>query len=175
MKKIFLILLSILAISSCDLIYKSKKINAKKAENKITLIEVYKSKRKMHMLNSEGKKIRTYNISLGFTPIGKKQFEGDGKTPEGSYFISNRNPNSKYHLSLQVSYPNKDDIEFARQFNKSAGGDIMIHGLKNNHSFFDYIDHLFKDWTAGCIAVTNSEIREIWRLVDVGTPINIYP
>ncbi len=170
----FTILISLLSVSACGLIYQKPKLSLDDEENKITLIEVYKKKRKMYLLNKKGKVVREYNISLGFTPKGKKRFEGDGKTPEGSYFISHRNPNSKYFLSLQISYPNEKDIKFASQFKKSAGGHIMIHGLKNNHSIFDYINHLFKDWTAGCIAVTNSEMKEIWDIVEVGTPINLF-
>ena len=110
--------------------------------------------------------LESYDIGLGFTPEGHKQFEGDGKTPEGTYYISHRNPKSRYHLSLGVSYPNDADRAYAKAAGKSAGGDIMVHGgppRKTNK----------RDWTAGCIAVTDREIEEIYAMVKPGTPIYI--
>lgn len=131
----------------------------------VTSIQVHKADRKMYLLH-EGKVLKTYKIGLGFAPEGHKQFEGDGKTPEGTYYISHRNPKSRYHLSLGVSYPNNDDRAFAAAAGKPPGGDIMIHGgppRKTN----------VRDWTAGCVAVTDRQIEEIYSMVKPGTPIHI--
>ena len=120
--------------------------------------------------------IKTYNISLGRNPVGAKVKSGDNKTPEGAYYIVSHNPHSKFHLSLRISYPNSAQIKAAEDGNYSAGGDIMIHGFPNKvpAAVFNLF-HKFKDWTAGCIAVTNTEIEEIYNLVKDGTPITIKP
>lgn len=131
----------------------------------VTSIQVHKAERKMYLLH-EGTVLKTYKIGLGFTPEGHKQFEGDGKTPEGTYYISHRNPKSRYHLSLGVSYPNDADRAFAAAAGKSPGGDIMIHGGPRRKT-------KLKDWTAGCIAVTNRQIEEIYSMVKPGTAIHI--
>ncbi len=136
-------------------------------------IVVRKAKRELVLLRA-GKAIRTYRIALGRTPIGAKDREGDGKTPEGSYTISGRNRASKFHLSLRISYPEPRDRERAQRLHVPPGGDIMIHGLPNGQGAIG-ASHLAEDWTEGCIAVTNSEIEEIWRLVPDGTPILIEP
>lgn len=136
-------------------------------------IVVHKSKRKMLLL-LEGKVIRQYRIGLGQSPVGPKQCQGDSKTPEGLYTISGRNPDSSYHLALQISYPNDADVERASQVGDDPGGDIMIHGLPNDDDESGKHRRI-SDWTAGCIAVTNDEIEEIWRLVPDGTPIEINP
>ncbi|EPX82464.1 ErfK/YbiS/YcfS/YnhG family protein [Salipiger mucosus DSM 16094] len=113
--------------------------------------------------------LRDYDIGLGFAPRGHKRFSGDGRTPEGTYIIDRRNPNSKYHLSIGVSYPNKYDDAFASTQGKSPGGDIFIHGRPP-----EYRDGR-RDWTAGCIAVTDDEIEQIYAMVRDGTPITIRP
>ena len=123
---------------------------------------------------SKGKLIKSYPISLGFNPVGKKHFQGDGKTPEGRYIINDRNPHSKYHKNLGISYPNRADRRFARRHHKSAGGDIKIHGLPNGYGSVGKA-HLAHDWTAGCIAVTDEEIDELYRIIKIGTPIIIKP
>lgn len=131
----------------------------------VTSIQVHKADRKMYLLHN-GEVLESYDIGLGFAPDGHKQFEGDGKTPEGTYFISHRNPKSRYHLSLGVSYPNDADRAYAKAAGKAPGGDIMVHGgppRKTNK----------RDWTAGCIAVTDREIEEIYAMVKPGTPIYI--
>ena len=131
----------------------------------VTSIQVHKADRKMYLLHN-GEVLESYDIGLGFAPEGHKQFEGDGKTPEGTYFISHRNPKSRYHLSLGVSYPNDADRAYAKAAGKAPGGDIMVHGgppRKTNK----------RDWTAGCIAVTDREIEEIYAMVKPGTPIYI--
>lgn len=126
------------------------------------------------LLLRDGNVIRRYSIGLGHAPVGPKQQQGDGKTPEGLYAISGRNPQSAYHLSLRISYPSAADIERARKAGVDPGGDIMIHGLPNDKSKSDK-HRTTRDWTAGCIAVTDEEIEEIWRLVPDGTPIQINP
>jgi murein L,D-transpeptidase YafK len=138
---------------------------------KISKIVVLKSERKLVVFEN-GSELKTYKISLGFQPIGPKRFEGDGKTPEGNYIINDKNPNSAYHLNLGISYPNSNDIALAKTNEKSAGGDIKIHGLKNGTLNVGKL-HRFKDWTAGCIALTNAEIEELYRVVEIGTPIEI--
>ena len=123
----------------------------------------------MHLLHGTNS-LRAYDIDLGFTPKGHKQFEGDGKTPEGTYYIDRRNPNSDFFLSIGISYPNEYDVAVARSAGKSPGGDIFIHGEPN--AFSNYGD---RDWTWGCIAVTNEEMAEIYSMVPTGVPISIYP
>ncbi|MEM6306699.1 MAG: L,D-transpeptidase family protein [Pseudomonadota bacterium] len=134
---------------------------------KVTQIVVLKEKRIMALLHGM-KPLRRYNFELGFAPVGDKDFEGDGKTPEGRYYIDRKNPNSQFYLSLGISYPNAADRAKARAQGKSPGGDIFIHGTPRNAQGRD-------DWTWGCIAVTNREMEDIYAMVDVGTPITIYP
>jgi murein L,D-transpeptidase YafK len=139
----------------------------------IDKLVVYKSKRQM-LAYSNGQLLKTYKISLGKQPIGDKQFEGDKKTPEGFYLINDKNAHSGYHKNLGISYPNKDDIYNAKQLGKSTGGDVKIHGLKNNQGFINKF-HRWFDWTLGCIALTNEEIDELYQSVKIGTPIEIKP
>jgi murein L,D-transpeptidase YafK len=143
------------------------------ADLTVDRIVVNKAKREMLLLR-EGKVIRHYAIGLGQSPVGPKERQGDSKTPEGAYTISGRNPASAYHLSLRVSYPSASDIERARNLGEDPGGDIMIHGLPNGEPKQPRHTRM-TDWTAGCIAVNNEEIEEIWRLVPDGTPIQINP
>jgi murein L,D-transpeptidase YafK len=138
------------------------------------LIRVIKSERRM-MLERDGKVIATYNVALGRNPDGHKQQEGDMRTPEGRYTIDWRNPQSKYHLSLHVSYPNKADKEQAEAKGVSPGGDIMIHGQPNGYGQPASMLLQQADWTHGCIAVTSAEMDEIWKAVPDGTPIEILP
>ena len=130
-------------------------------------IVVNKGRREMLLLRGQSV-LRTYRVALGRTPSGHKQQEGDGRTPEGRYVIDRRNPKSRYHLSLRISYPNAEDVERARAAGVEPGGDIMIHGLKDG-------ERRDGDWTQGCIAVTNEEMDEIWSLVSEGTEIVIEP
>lgn len=139
----------------------------------IDRIEVFKSKRRMKVY-SEGMLLKTYRISLGKNPVGHKQFEGDCKTPEGIYSIDGRNPNSAFHKNLGISYPNENDLEKAKRLEKPAGGDIKIHGLRNGRGYISKF-HRWKDWTAGCIAVTDIEIDELYDAVKIGAEIQIYP
>ena len=130
-------------------------------------IVVNKSRREMLLLRGDSV-LRCYRIALGPSPTGHKCEEGDGRTPEGRYVIDWRNPKSRYHLSLHISYPNEADIERARTAGVAPGGDIMIHGQKDGHSGEG-------DWTQGCIGIANGEMDEVWALVPDGTPIEIHP
>jgi murein L,D-transpeptidase YafK len=136
-------------------------------------IVVNKSKRELLLLR-DGQVIRHFRIALGRNPHGPKVRQGDGKTPEGTYTIIGRNAASDYHRSLRVSYPNAADRSFAMRQGFNPGGDIMIHGLPNGHGSIGAA-HRDMDWTEGCIAVTDPEIEEIWRLVPDGTPVRINP
>jgi murein L,D-transpeptidase YafK len=140
---------------------------------RIDRIVVQKSKHRLVVFR-DGKEIRTYQIALGGNPIGPKEREGDMKTPEGVYSIDFRNPHSDYHLALHVSYPQPGDVKRAEALGTSAGGDIMIHGLPNGRGWIGKL-HRQKDWTAGCIALTDAEIDELWRITPDGTPIEIRP
>ncbi len=118
--------------------------------------------------------LKTYHVSLGTGGPEPKQREGDKKTPEGRYSIDRRNKHSSFYRSLHISYPDKQDLERAARENVAAGSDIMIHGLRNGTGFVGRF-HLLIDWTQGCIAVTNTEMDEIWRAVPDGTPVVIKP
>lgn len=138
-------------------------------EGEIDHILIEKTARKM-TLYQNGQPVRVYNVALGFAPAGDKVREGDGKTPEGWYKIDRRNPQSAFHLSLGINYPLPSDLKRARDGGYSAGGDIFIHGqpnkLPDNRKYAG-------DWTAGCIALTNPEIREIWAVTPIGTTVEI--
>lgn len=135
----------------------------------VTRLRLYKGQRLL-VLDGADRVLQTYPIGLGFAPEGHKQFEGDGRTPEGSYVIDRRNPDSLFHLSVGISYPNEADIAFAEAQGQSPGGDIFIHGGPRRG--VDPMDK--RDWTAGCISVTDREIEEVYAMVRDGTPIDIY-
>lgn len=137
----------------------------------VDLVLVEKSKR-IITLKQGDKTIRSFTVALGTEPIGPKRCKGDGKTPEGDYRVVSRNSASSYHLSLKISYPNNADIKSAQQLHCDPGGDIMIHGLPNGKGFVGAA-HTLNDWTLGCIAVTDAQIEEIWKLVPVGTKVRI--
>jgi murein L,D-transpeptidase YafK len=121
-----------------------------------------------------GKVIRTYRVALGRGGLAPKQREGDERTPEGHYTIDARNAASEYHLALHISYPNMEDRKRAAAAGVSPGGAIMIHGLPKGKEWVGSAHRLY-DWTLGCVAVTDPEIEEIWKLVPVGTPVEIRP
>jgi murein L,D-transpeptidase YafK len=125
-------------------------------------------------LMDHDKVLKTYRVALGGVPVGAKQKQGDHKTPEGEYIIDAKNSRSQFHLSLHISYPNASDRERARRLGVNPGGDIMIHGLPPAYASLGPL-HRQWDWTEGCIAVTDSEIEEIWDLVPVGTRVEIRP
>ncbi|MDP3339364.1 murein L,D-transpeptidase family protein [Frigidibacter sp.] len=134
----------------------------------VTQVYVNKTARKMYLLHHT-KVLESYDIALGFAPQGHKQFEGDGRTPEGVYYIDRRNPNSAYHLSVGISYPNPYDRQAAEAVGKRPGGDIFIHGQAGKNKGAP------PDWTAGCIAVKDKEIEDIYAMLRDGTPIIIAP
>lgn len=140
---------------------------------KIDRVIVYKAKRMMTLV-SNGEAVRRYTVALGGKPTGHKQREGDERTPEGSYTIDARNPDSDYYLSLRISYPNEEDVKRAESRGMDPGGEIMIHGIGNAQPRTRAM-HPSIDWTHGCVAVTDREMEEIWDLVEVGTPIEILP
>ncbi len=142
--------------------------------SKIDKIVVRKSVREMDVFY-QGKLLKTYPIALGKNPIGHKEFEGDMKTPEGRYTIHDRNANSGYHKNLGISYPNEADIAHAASHGKSAGGAIKIHGIKNGYGNIVGEKHLLKDWTHGCIAVTDREMDELFVAVVDNAVIEILP
>ncbi|MGI3164230.1 L,D-transpeptidase family protein [Pseudooceanicola sp. 200-1SW] len=134
----------------------------------VTRIHVLKGERRMYLMH-QGEVLKAYDIGLGFAPVGHKQFQGDGKTPEGAYMIDRRNPNSEFHLSIGVSYPNEADVAFAEEQGRSPGGDIFIHGKPRKYRDTP------RDWTAGCISVSDKEMEEIYAMVQDDTPIYIHP
>ena len=134
---------------------------------------VEKSARRLTLLRN-GTLLKTYRVALGRAPVGPKEREGDQRTPEGIYQIDFHKEDSDYHRALHVSYPEQRDIDRAAASGVSAGSDIMIHGLPNGRGWIGAF-HRRTDWTAGCIAVTDFEIEEIWRAVPDGTPIEIRP
>lgn len=134
----------------------------------VTHVLVMKGERRMHLLHHDTV-LESYDIGLGFAPQGHKTIEGDGRTPEGQYLIDRRNPNSEFHLSIGISYPNIVDREVAKTLGKSPGGDIFIHGKPRKYR------RASSDWTAGCIAVTNRQMEKIYAMVQDGTPITIQP
>lgn len=134
----------------------------------VTRIIVQKGQRRMYLMhNSEI--LKAYKIDLGYAPNGHKSVRGDGKTPEGSYYIDRRNPKSAFHLSLGISYPNAEDVAAAKARGEDPGGDIFIHGARRRG------DPRGADWTAGCVSVSNKEVEEIYSMVRLGTQIDINP
>jgi len=168
MKKRSIIILIILISTLFYNNFYPQKLNA---NQKITKIIIVKSKRELQVFHNN-QLLKIYKISLGRQPEGAKHFAGDDKTPEGTYFINDKNPRSNYHLNLGISYPAKKDIEYAEKYGKNPGGNIKIHGLKNGFGFIGKF-HRFFDWTHGCIAVTNKEIEELYKNVATGTPVEI--
>ena len=146
-----------------------------KAAVKADRILVTKSERRLELLRG-GRVLKAYRVALGRYPSGPKTREGDSKTPEGIYTIDYRidQDRSKFHRALHISYPNARDRERAARLGVDPGNEIMIHGLPEDWSARQ-LDHPRLDWTQGCIAVTDREMDEIWRMVDNGTEIEIRP
>lgn len=132
-------------------------------------VVVVSKKNRVMELRSGEVLLKRYRVHLGFQPVGQKVMSGDGRTPEGQYFIDRRNPRSDFYLSLGISYPNAVDVARARSLGVQPGGDIMIHGGPRRT-----VDRSKDDWTAGCIAVSDQEIEEIWAMVPTGTPVVIF-
>lgn len=141
---------------------------------KADFLAVDKKRKLLHAMK-DGKIFRSFNMALGKSPTGKKRKEGDNKTPEGLYSIDYKNSGSSFHLSLHISYPNQADIDWARKNGVSPGGDIFVHGLPNEKWKWPFLNHPKKNWTRGCVAVTNEEIEELWVYVNRNTPIELCP
>lgn len=138
----------------------------------ITKLVVEKNKRQMTAHGKDGV-VKVYRIALGFNPLGHKEKQGDGKTPEGCYRICSKNPNSKYHKSLRVSYPSLQDLKICKEKGiHNPGGDIMVHGLGKRLAHKGKL-HYLQNWTLGCIALTDEEIEEIYDAITVGATIEI--
>ena len=137
------------------------------------LVVVEKAKRQLHLLRN-GRIFRTFPIALGIRPEGDKQHEGDFRTPEGRYLLDARNPDSEYFLSIHISYPNRQDRREARRKGLDPGGSIMIHGQPNKPTNSEAY-YRTQDWTNGCIAVSNSDMIDIWLMTGDYTPIEIRP
>jgi murein L,D-transpeptidase YafK len=136
-------------------------------------VVVVKGERRLYLMR-QGQVLKSYRIALGRKPKGTKLHQGDGRTPEGSYVLSGFNPGSRFHRAIRVSYPNAQDRARAEALGVAAGGDIMLHGLAPERRGYG-AGHWQFNWTDGCIAVTDREIEEIWRRVEIGTPIEIRP
>ncbi|MDH3350269.1 MAG: L,D-transpeptidase family protein [Gammaproteobacteria bacterium] len=136
-------------------------------------VVVDKSDRQL-LLIKDGEVFRTFEVALGIRPVGDKKREGDFRTPEGSYLLDTRNPNSEFFLSIHVSYPNSQDVREARARGLDPGGAIMIHGQPNEPTRSETY-YRTRDWTNGCIAVSNSDMIDIWLMTDNNTPIEIRP
>lgn len=161
------------------------------ALDSIREIRVFKSERRLELVNKNNQTIKTYKVMLGRNPEGAKKEEGDNKTPEGAYVLDLKSDNSKFHKSFHISYPNTRDIIKAKIHGKKAGGDIMLHGYPEDFSEMrDWLklvhldnssDEVIRaglgnyDWTNGCIAVTDEEIDEIFSMVEVPMKIIINP
>lgn len=170
-----LLLLALTAAAAALLVYvdyKHPALLARKLPEAESVL-VKKSERKLYLIR-DGRPYRSYRVALGANPIGHKQQQGDKRTPEGDYLIDWRNPGSAFHLSLHISYPNEQDKQSAAARGVSPGGLIMIHGQPNRAGWYQRLFQR-KDWTLGCIAVSNREMEEIWRAVPDGTPIRIEP
>lgn len=134
---------------------------------------VEKGERKLYLMKN-GEAFRTFDIALGIAPVGDKVQEGDARTPEGRYLLDVRNPNSDFFLSFHISYPNNEDRAEAREKGVDPGGQIMIHGQPNEPTYSQAY-YQSEDWTNGCIAVSNSDMIDIWLMTPDGTPIEIRP
>ncbi|CTQ33280.1 L,D-transpeptidase family protein [Jannaschia rubra] len=133
----------------------------------VTRVVIQKTERRMFLFNGNTV-LKAHEVQLGFTAAGHKQFEGDGKTPEGRYHIDRRNPDSQFFLSVGIDYPNDRDRAYAAQMGRKPGGDIFIHGWGDKKRVRR------QDWTAGCVAITNREMRHVYAMVRNGTPVDIY-
>ena len=143
------------------------------AQETIDLVKVDKSARTLS-ITSRGKEVAKFHVVLGGSPVGHKHREGDERTPEGRYVLDQRNATSRFFRSLHVSYPNEVDKERARAAGLNPGGDIMIHGQKNGLGWLSRLSQR-RDWTDGCIALSNKDMQVVWDRVRVPTPIEISP
>ena len=148
-------------------LFSSSAFSSQKADS----VLVNKSDKKLYLI-ADGKPFKSYHVAFGANPAGHKQQEGDERTPEGKYLLDYKKDDSAFYKAIHISYPNQNDIENAKKRGVSPGGFIMIHGQRNGLGGLSFASQFF-NWTNGCIAVTNSEMEEIWLAVDAGTPIEI--
>ena len=160
-KNLLIVLLLILQTANGD--------SAQKAD----AVLVIKSEKRLYLMNN-GKRFASLSVTFGAEPTGHKQERGDERTPEGHYILDYKNPKSKFYKSIHISYPNAKDKENARRLGVDPGGDIMIHGLAKVWAWVGSLGQLFL-WTNGCIALSNSDMDQVWAAVDPGTPIEIRP
>jgi murein L,D-transpeptidase YafK len=158
---------ALLILALCAASWAADKTTAAKADR----VVIVKSTRTLTLFN-RGQVLKTYQVALGGDPVGPKVKAGDNKTPEGEYVIDSKKPHSRFHLALHISYPNAADRDRARKLGVSPGGGVEIHGLEPKYAWVGSV-HRQVNWTAGCVAVTNPEIEEIYKLVPVGTPVEI--
>jgi murein L,D-transpeptidase YafK len=161
------VMLALLCFSACG---KSRSLDEGIRADKIVIV---KSTRTLNLMSGD-RVIRTYRVALGRNPAGPKARQGDHKTPEGLYVVDAKENPSRFHLALHISYPNQLDRERAHEDNVNPGGDVEIHGIENGLGWIGRL-HRHVDWTDGCIAVTDSEIDEIWKVTAVGTKVEIRP
>ncbi|MCB9945355.1 MAG: L,D-transpeptidase family protein [Geminicoccaceae bacterium] len=159
--------------TACPLPFASPARSAMMPTGQADRIVVYKRKRLLELLKG-GTVVRTFRVALGRQPRGDKRYEGDGRTPEGLYWLDEWKGDSRFYKSIRISYPNRADIQEARSLGRPAGGSIMLHGLPEELQHWGAEHYLF-NWTEGCIAVTNEEMDVIWNSVRPGTPIEIRP
>ena len=171
MRRYPLFALALLLIAAAVVFIFQKRHNLRRPKADKILIE--KAARRLSLFSGD-RKLKEYHIALGFSPIGPKERDGDGRTPEGIYSIDFHKPDSAFHRALHVSYPSAQDSARAAEAGVSPGGDIMIHGLPNGLGALG-TTYPLQDWTAGCIAVTDPEIDELYSAVNDGTPIVILP
>ena len=144
-----------------------------KPSNQIDLVRVIKSQRKLQLISND-QVVHSYRVSLGKKPLGHKEYEGDQRTPEGTYTLDWRKPSDNYQLSMHIDYPNSKDRSNAEKIGRSPGGMIMLHGTPIDDEFPEWFFNTL-DWTNGCIALTNTDMRDIWERVEDGTTIEILP
>jgi murein L,D-transpeptidase YafK len=164
---------AIVALVVAGALWANSPISPLPSDAKADLLVVNKSERQL-LAYSQGQLLRSYRVSLGRDPVGPKQREGDRRTPEGSYIIDHHNPASSFHRALHVSYSSAIDASRARSAGFEPGGEIMVHGIHNGLGWIGRA-HLLVDWTVGCVAVTDPEIEELYRIVPDGTRIEIRP
>lgn len=143
------------------------------ADPSVELVRVLKSEHKLQLV-SEGKVLREFKVALGSNPIGHKQQEGDGKTPEGIYILDYKKSDSAFYRAVHISYPNSTDIASAKARGVNPGGSVMIHGQKNGLGWLSFVNQRF-DWTNGCVALNNSDMDILWAVIREGTKIEISP
>lgn len=173
MKRWLIILAAAPTLLAALLVWANHHENPLPMDARADLVVVEKSKRRL-TLYAQGRPLKSYVVSLGRAPVGAKEREGDRKTPEGRYLIDFRKADSAYFRALHISYPSAADTKLALEKGLSPGGAIMIHGQRNGFGWVGKL-HRLRDWTLGCVALTNQEMAELWRAVPDGTPIELKP